>query len=395
MRPRARSCASKEATSGTRSYFREATADKHDSSRCRENLWQDAIKTGSCTLPWRCILGVVSKLSPAVALIAALACCPALTHAEPAPYFRGKTVTIYVGAPPGGGFDLNARVVARHLGEHIPGHPAIVVSDMPGAHGITSANFLFNTAPRDGTALGALIPYLTEYQVQGVDAIDYDAARFSWIGSIAPSNEVMYVWHTVPVYSIEDLKNRQTILAGNGPVKIFARLLTAVAGARFKLVKGYQGTNDANLAMQRGEVEAAMSSLPVLRSSRPEWLKNKLIRIFFYQGFTRSPELPDVPASIELAKSKAERDVLTFFINNSTIGRAYAAPPGLAPDVLATLRTAFAATMKDEQFLADCRASKLDVNPRPGIDLQEIVARMVAIDPYTRALVREIAGAGL
>jgi tripartite-type tricarboxylate transporter receptor subunit TctC len=171
--------------------------------------------------------------------------------------------------------------------------------------------------------------------------------------------------------------------------------LTAVAGARFKLVKGYQGTDDANLAMERGEVEAAVSSLPLLRASRPNWLKNKLIRFFFYQGFTRSTELPGVPASIELGKTKAERDVLAFFINNSTIGRAYAVPPGLAPDVLATLRTAFDDTMKDEQFLADCRASTFDVNPRAGDDLQQIVARMVAIGPDTRARVREIAGAGL
>ncbi len=337
----------------------------------------------------------VSRLSLAVVLIAALVCRPALIHAEPSLFFQGKTITIYVGAAPGGGFDLNARVLARHLGEHIPGHPAIVVSDMPAAHGIASANFLFNTAPRDGTALGALIPYITEYQVQGIEAIDYDAARFGWIGSIAPSNEVMYVWHTVPVYNIEDLKKRQTILAVAGPVETFARLLTAVVGARWKLVKGYQGSNDANLAMQRGEVEAALSSLPVLRASRPDWLKNKLIRIFFYQGFTRSPDLPGVPASIELAKTKAERDVLAFFIDNSTIGRAYAAPPGVAPDVLATLRRAFDDTMKDQQFLSDCRESKFDVKPRPGVDLQQIVGRMIAINPDTRALVREMVGPGL
>jgi tripartite-type tricarboxylate transporter receptor subunit TctC len=337
----------------------------------------------------------VSRLSFAVVLVAALVCRPPLIHAEPNPSFQGKTITIYVGAPPGGGFDLNARVLARHLGDHIPGHPTVIVSDMPAAHGITSANFLFNTAPKDGTALGALLPYTTEYQVQGIEGIEYDAAQFGWLGSIAPSNEVMYVWHTVPVYGIEDLKNRETILAVYGPVETFARLLTTVAGARFKLVKGYHGTNDAHLAMERGEVEAALSSLPLLRASRPDWLKNKLIRIFFYQGFTRSPDLPDVPASIELGKTDAERDVLAFFINNSTIGRAYAAPPNLTPVVLATLRTAFDATMKDEQFLADCRQSGFDVNPRPGADLQQIVARMVAINPDTRARVRAIAGAGL
>jgi tripartite-type tricarboxylate transporter receptor subunit TctC len=325
-------------------------------------------------------------------LLAALTCWPALMRAEPSEYFHGKTITIYVGNPPGGGYDLTARLLARHLGAHLRGHPNVVVSDMPGAHGITEANFLFNTAAKDGTALGAVVQYLAQFQIQDVEGRQYDAARFGWIGSVAPGNEVMYAWHTVPIRSIADLATRETVFATYGPGEAFARMLTAFAGARFKLVKGYRGSNEAHLAMERGEVEAAISSLPVLRAYWSDWLKDERIRIFLYQGFTRHPDLPDVAASIELAKTPADRDVIGFFINNSTIGRAFAAPPDLSPDVLGMLRSAFDATVKDEEFLADCRASHIDVNARPGDDLEKLVGRILGVDASVIARIREIVG---
>ena len=333
-----------------------------------------------------------SSLFSAVLLAAVLACRSAPVHAQPGANFQGKTVTIYVTNPPGGGYDLNARVLARHLGDHITGHPAVIVSNMPGAHGITGANYIFNTAPKDGTALGAIVSYVPQYQVQGVSAVQYDAPRFGWVGSIAPSNEIMYAWHTVPIQSLADLKTRETILAADGAVETFARLLTQYAGARFKLVKGYRGTSEVHLAMERGEVEAAVSNLPVLRELWPQWLAERKVRIFFYQGFTRDPAMPDVPASVELAKTKEDRDVLGFFAEGSTIGRAFVAPADLPPDILAVLRAAFAATMKDEQFLADCRQSKLDVDPMSGEELQKLATRMINIDVGTRDRIREIAG---
>jgi tripartite-type tricarboxylate transporter receptor subunit TctC len=332
------------------------------------------------------------RLSSAVLLTAALACRAAAVHAQPDADFQGKTVTIYVTNPPGGGYDLNARVLARHLGDHIPGHPAVVVSNMPGAHGITGANYVFNTAPKDGTALGAIVTYVPQYQVQGVSAVQYDAQRFGWVGSIAPSNETMYAWHSVPIQSLADLKNRETVLAADGAVETFARLLTRYAGARFKLVKGYRGTSEVHLAMERGEIEAAVSSFPVLHQLWPQWLAERKVRIFFYNGFTRDPAMPDVPASLELAETKADRDVLGFFAEGSALGRAFVAPADVPPATLAVLRAAFAATMKDGQFLADCRQSKLDVDPMSGEALQKLAARMVDVDAATRDLIREIAG---
>ncbi|MFY9760734.1 MAG: tripartite tricarboxylate transporter substrate-binding protein, partial [Xanthobacteraceae bacterium] len=258
-------------------------------------------------------------------------------QAQPSDYFQGKTITIFVDTPVGGGYDLNARVLAQHLADHIPGHPEIIVSNIPGAHGIRGANYVYNVAAKDGTAIGAEIENLAQYQGQGIEGVAYDAAKFGWIGSIAPSNEVFYVWHTVPVHTLADLKTRETILASTGPTETYARLLEEFAGARFKVISGYDGIKAANLALERGEVEAAMSSLPVLRAYWPQWLADKKVRIFFYQGMARSPDLPDVPASIELAKTAADRAVIGFFAKSSSIGRAYVVPPGVSVQVLGIL----------------------------------------------------------
>jgi tripartite-type tricarboxylate transporter receptor subunit TctC len=319
----------------------------------------------------------------------------AISRAAPDNYFQGKTITIYVDNPVGGGYDLNARVLARHLGDHIPGHPDIIVSNMPGAHGIRGANYIYNVAPKDGTALGAEIADLAEYQVEGIEGVSYDASRFGWIGSIAPTNIVLYVWHTVPVQSVADLRSRETILASFGPVPTYAKLLEELVGARFKVVNGYDGINAANMALERGEVESSLSSLPVLRAYRPDWLAKKLIRIFYYEGFKRNPDLPDVPASIELAKTASDRSVMTFFNKNDAIGRAYVVPPGVQPQIFDTLRAAFDATMMDDKFLDDCRKSKVDVNPRSGAEVEKTVTEMINVDADTRARVREIAGGRL
>jgi tripartite-type tricarboxylate transporter receptor subunit TctC len=338
------------------------------------------------------------RLSPfvlAAPLVGLIVVTPAISRAESSDYFQGKTITIYVDNPVGGGYDLNARTLARHLGDHIPGHPEIIVSNMPGAHGIRGANYIYNVAPKDGTAIGAEIADLAEYQVEGIGGVSYDASRFGWIGSIAPTNIVLYVWHTVPVQTIADLKSRETVLASFGPVPTYAKLLEELVGARFKIVDGYDGINAANMALERGEVEASLSSLPVLRAYHPDWLTKKMIRIFYYEGFKRSPDLPDVPASIELAKTDSDRSVMSFFIKNDAIGRAFVVPPGVQPAVLQTLRGAFDATMKDDQFLADCRNSRIDVNPRSGQEVEKTVGDMINVDAATRARVSEIAGGRL
>jgi len=336
--------------------------------------------------------------SVALTLMAAM-CLPDLSRA--APDFRNKTITIYVTAPAGGGFGLMTRLLARHLGAHIPGNPTVIVSDMPGAHGITGANYLFNLAPKDGTAFGAPVPYIPQFQVQGIAGVQFDASRFGWLGSVSTVNEIMYVWHTVPVGSIEDLWRHETILAADSRVETSARLLSVTIGARFKRVKGYAGTKEAHLALERGEVEGAVSSLSVLRASWPDWLTERKVRIILINAFARDPDLPGAPATYELAKTPVDRDLMAFFIASTSVGRTLIAPPGVPPAALGTLRAALAATLKDPAFVAECRQVKFEIAPRSGEDVQKMVSGMVNVDARTcprdrgRRIVTRLSGGGL
>ena len=304
---------------------------------------------------------------------------------------QGKTVTIYVSFPPGGGYDFYGRLVARHIGRHIPGNPTVVVSNMPGAQGIACANFMYGVAPKDGTALAVLVQSVAQDQVAGTTGVQYDAAKLNWIGRVSSNVEMLYAWHTVPVKTVDDLSRHETILAADGtPVVILAELLRTVAGGRFKLIKGYPGTRDVHLAMQRGEVEAAVSSMNTLRTMFPDWVRNRWINVIVQNALERQPDLAEVPTTVELGKSADDRELLAFFAASSAVGRSIVAPPDLPPDRIEMLRAAFSAMAKDEQFLAEVRQSRTQFDPLAGAELQKIVARIVNIEPAQKDRVRAI-----
>jgi tripartite-type tricarboxylate transporter receptor subunit TctC len=333
---------------------------------------------------------LVSGLALLVAILLVCAREPALALPD---YFSGKTITIYVSNPPAGGYDLYARLLARHLGRNLPGNPKVIVANMPGAQGFTGANYLYQSAPRDGTALGALTQNIAQDQVLSTAGVGFDAQRFGWIGRIAPMHGIMYVWHTVPIKTVDDLKTRETIVAADGrQVEIYTRLLSAVLGARFKLVRGYPGTKDAHLALQRGEVESVFSSIDLVKTMWGDWLQDKQIKVVVQQSLQRHPDLPDVPTLLELGKTAADREVISFFTGSTTVGRSIVAPPDLPADVLAMLRAGFDATVRDEQLLADVRQSRMEILPMAGIELQGIARATVNLRPDERGRVLEIAG---
>jgi tripartite-type tricarboxylate transporter receptor subunit TctC len=335
----------------------------------------------------RMITGVASMAIVAMSLLAPLTA----SRAQPSEPFRGKTITIYVGFPAGGGYDSYGRLVARHLGRHIPGNPTVVVSNMPGAQGIACANYLYGVAPKDGTALAVLVQSVAQDQVIGTTAVQYDAAKFTWIGRVAPNVEMLYVWHTVPVKSVGDLSQHETVLAADGtPVVILAELLRTTSGGRFRLIKGYPGTRDAHLAMQRGEVEAAVSSMNTLRTMFPDWVQNRWVNVVVQNALERQADLPDVSTTVELGKSTADRELLAFFAASSAVGRSVVAPPDVPADRADMLRASFDAMVKDEQFLADVRQSRMEFGPLAGADLQRISARIVGIDAAQKERVRGI-----
>lgn len=306
-------------------------------------------------------------------------------HAQAAADFKGKTVTITIAFGTGGGYDQYARLFARHLGRHIPGHPTVVPSNMPGANGVVAANYLYSTAPKDGTALGFLYQTIAQDQVLLQSNVHYDATRFSWIGRITSTAEILYTWHRVPVHRIEDLATRETVLGVGGPaVATYARLLHSSMGARFKMVRGYKSTGEIHVAMERGEVEGAYSSLSTVRSGWNPWLAEKRINILVQTIPERHPDLADVPAIVELGKTAEEKSMMRFFAAGGVVGRSVVAPPGVAPAQLEMLRQAFHATMKDPQFLAEAQQMKLDVEPLAGSELAKIAERVVGISMAER-----------
>jgi tripartite-type tricarboxylate transporter receptor subunit TctC len=304
----------------------------------------------------------------------ALLGAPLASAQDAAPSLAGKIVTIYVGFGPGGGYDLYGRVLARHLGKHLPGHPTIVVSNMPGAASVRAANYVYTVAPKDGTALGIAAQSIGEEQLLGTPGVSYDIARLNWIGRFASNVEVSYVWHTAPIKTVDDLKTTEATFAGTGPSSsIYPRLLNSMAGMKWKVVAGYGTTTAAHLAMQRREVDGATSSLNTLKTTQPDWLDGKLIRVLVQLALKRNAELADVPAVVELGKTQEDKAVLGFYANSGQVGRAVIAPPELPTDRVAMLRAAFDATMKDPDFRADIETTKLEFEPLSGTELQALV----------------------
>ena len=348
---------------------------------------------GTSQMIKKTIISLLRKELPAIPLsrggllnyimltVAAIILATAPAHAQsPSPNFAGKTVTIHVGYGPGGGYDLYGRVLARHLGRHLPGHPTVVVSNMPGAASIRAANYLYAVAPRDGTALGIVAQSIGEEQLLGAAGVSYDVGKFNWIGRFAPNVEVSYVWHTANVRTIDDLKTTEAAFAGTGPSSsVYPRLLNSMAAMKWKVVSGYATTSAAHLAMARREVDGATSSLNTLKTTQRDWLDNKLIRIIVQFALTRSRDLADVPAVVEFGQTREDKDVLAFYAASGAVGRTVIAPPNLDAEMTRILRAGFDATMKDAGFLSEIESTKLEFEPMSGAQLQALVNRSTIV----------------
>ena len=248
-----------------------------------------------------------SFLKCLLAAAAVLVAPPA--HAQPAePFFARKTVTIYVGYTAGGSYDLYARLIARHLGKYIPGNPSVVAQNMPGAGSMKAANYVYQVAPKDGTSLGVVVESAALEQVLGNTAVQYDAAKFLYVGRVATSNNIFMQWHTSKVQTIEDAQKMETIIAGTGPGSIaetVPRLLNAIIGTKFKLISGFPASTEAMLAMERGEVDGASSSWAAVKVGKQTWLREKKIHIYLQTQPERHPDLPNAPTLTEYGNTPA------------------------------------------------------------------------------------------
>jgi tripartite-type tricarboxylate transporter receptor subunit TctC len=297
-------------------------------------------------------------------------------------FFKGKDITLYSGSPPGGPYDTYTRLIGRHFGAHIPGHPNVVVQNMVGASGRRMIGYLYNLAPRDGTAIGAAERAVALAPLLGEDT-QFDALKMAWLGSANTETNVCIVWHTSAIKTIDDVKTHDMNVGTSGPSStdaIYPHLMNALFGMRFKVIGGYKGAPQSDLAMERGELDGRCGiSWDTLVALKPTWLDQKLIRLLVQIALDRDPHLPDVPWVFDMAKTDEQRQILTFWTLPNKMGRPFVAPQGLPPDRIALLRNAFAATLADPELRAEAAAMKLAVNGVGGEEVMALIAKAYAM----------------
>ncbi len=291
--------------------------------------------------------------------------------------FKGKTVTILIGYGAGGSYDIYGRLVARHFGKYLPGNPNVIAQNMTGAGSLTLANHLYGNAAKNGTVMGVIGQTIPVDQVLGGAGINFDSAKFNWVGRMASGVETIISWHTVPVKSIADAKKTVVVIAATGPssgAAIYPIVLNNLLGTRFKVIRGYEGTKSMLLAMERGEAGGVGAiNVATLTSQFPEWLRDKKINVLTQVAVNRHPAFPDVPTVVELAANEDDQKIMKVFAVSGDIGRALTAPPGLPPEVVAALRSSFMAMMADADLLATAKSANIDVEPMNGSDLQSLI----------------------
>jgi len=319
---------------------------------------------------------------------------PAL--AQPAEdFFKGKTLRFTVVYEPGGTYDLYSRLLITHLPKHIPGNPTIVIQYMPGAGGMVGTVNLYEKAARDGTQLGMLPRDIAVNQMLHPEAARYDARRFTWIGRIATYTGVMMIMSRTGVKTADDLRRKDVVVGSWGNTTdsfVTPTLLNALAGTRFKIVTGYRGAADVDLAIERGEADARVASWTALKTTRGEWLKDGRIAVPFQTGLKRHADLPDLPLISDLASSDDGRRILQFMNSDSSVGWNAIAPPEVPADRVAALRAAFDATLRDPDFLADAQKQGLEIVPGRGDEVQQVVEQTLATPPDLVARLAAIIG---
>jgi tripartite-type tricarboxylate transporter receptor subunit TctC len=330
-----------------------------------------------------------------IAFLAALAAASPAQADPLADFYRGKTINLVVGTSPGNDYDFRGRLIARHMGRHIPGEPTIAPQNMPGAGGIKAANYMASIAPKDGTTVHMIMTNMMATQAMHLSGAEFDTRQFRWIGNTTSTPNVINSWHTSGITNIEQVKTKELVVGAPNRTAgvIYPTLLNKLAGMRFKIVTGYPGGNEVNIAMERGEVLGRGSnSWASWKSTKPQWISEKKIFILVQVGLKRDPELADVPLLIELASNDRDRKLMTFVSAETAISRALVTTPGVPAERLEALRRAFDATMKDPQFLADANKAQMDISPMTGEESQIIADQIANTPPDVIAYAHEILG---
>jgi tripartite-type tricarboxylate transporter receptor subunit TctC len=343
--------------------------------------------------------GLIERLlshagAAALCLLAATASAQADAVSD---FFKGKTLSLIAGFPPGGGYDTYVRVLARHFGRFIAGQPAVVASNMPGAGSLTAANHIYNKAAPDGLTLAMFASSAAMEPLLGNRAAQFDNTKFSWIGSM--SNDVAYcaLWQAPGVAAtFNEMLTKETIFGGGAPAAITFQhpmVLKNVLHANIRVIQGYAGTRDINLAMQRGEVHGTCGLFgSSIKSSFAEDFKAGRLKVVIQMGNKKSDEFGAVPSVFDYAKTDEERAVLDVHFRQLLLGRPVAGPPGIPADRLKALREALTATMKDPEFLAEANKAGLDIDPASVEEVEELLKRFAAFPPAVFRKAQEAIG---
>jgi tripartite-type tricarboxylate transporter receptor subunit TctC len=347
------------------------------------------VKTAMMVMTGRAGLAVIFAICIAMAW-------PNRVCAQPATeFFKNKSLRFTVVYEPGGTYDLYSRLVIAHLSRHIPGNPSIAIQYMPGAGGMVGTLNLFEKAAQDGTQLGMLPRDIAINQMLHPQEARYDARRFNWIGRIASYSGVVFVTSRTGVRNAEDLRRMEVVAGTWGPTTdsfITPTLLNALAGTKFKIVTGYRGAADVDLAIERNEADARVSSWTAVKTTRGAWLKERRIVVPFQTGLRRHAELHDLPLASELALDEEGRRILEFMSSDSSIGWNVIVSPNVPADRVAILRRAFDATMVDPEFLADAQRRGFEIIAGRGEEVEGVVGRTLATPPASVARLRAILG---
>lgn len=330
---------------------------------------------------------LLRPLAAAVTLVLALGAAGGAQAADAVgDFYKGKSIDIIIGSAPGGGFDAYARLVARHMGKYIPGNPNLVPKNLPGAGSARAAAQLYASAPKDGTAIGALFPGgVVDPLFDPSKRSQYDPTKFYYLGSANNEVAVCMIWHESPVKTMAEALQKEAIVgasASGGSSRDFAASLTNVIGAKLKIVSGYEGSKEMLLAMERGETVGICGQLwSTVTTQNQDWLRDNKLIIWVQMALKPHPDLPKVPMVWEFVKNDRDRQTLELIYGQLIFGRPYMLPPGVPEDRAKALRAAFAKTMADPEYKAEATRAKLEVQPVSGEEVQALVEKMFAADP--------------
>jgi tripartite-type tricarboxylate transporter receptor subunit TctC len=341
------------------------------------------------------ITAMLARTAAAVAMLAALGAGPTFAQ-SPADFYKGRNIDLQIGYSAGGGYDLYARMIARHLGNHIPGNPTVIARNMEGAGSLRLANWLYTAAAKDGTVIGATSRGMAFDPLLGATGAQFDASKFNWIGSANDEVSVCVATDRSGISRFEDLYSKPLAIGSTGAADDtyqFPAVVNGALGTKFRMITGYPGGNDVSLAMERDEVQGRCGwSWSSIKATRMDWVKSRKIIVLLQMSLSKHPDLPDIPLVTDLARDDEQRQIFKLIFARQVMGRPYMAPPGVPKERVDALRRAFDETMTDKEFLAEADKAQFEITPVAGVRLDALVSEVyktpAAIAARATALVK-------